>query len=160
MNRNKPYILSADEALQLADLYFEAATTEEQEEALKHYIVAQAADDRRFDELRAIMGLAAYARKVQSEAFKPHAASHVRHHRRTVAMRWAAAIAIIFAASTVVGTLTYQHNNQCIAYIGGQKVTDTELVMQAMHASIDNVGAPTDTPSVEAQIGDMLNTIE
>lgn len=153
MKSNSTHILTTDEALALADRYFEAQTTEAEERLLKLYVASEAAADCRFDEVRAVMGLAAYSRKAQ-----PATGKHRRH--RAAIVRWAAAIAVVFAASATIGTATYRNNNQCVAYIGGKKVTDTEKVMQAMQASIDNVGASSAPSDVEAQLGDMFDTME
>lgn len=151
---------TANEALRLADRYFEASTTEAEEQALKAYVTGDGIDDTRFDEVRALMGLAAYGRALQRRQRPSGTTGAVRHRQRTV-LRWAAAVAVGFlAAGATVATLSYRSDNQCVAYINGHKVTETDRVMQAMRTSIREVSAPTETPTVEAQLNDIFKTIE
>ena len=62
------YFASAEEALACAERYFEALTSETEELALKCYAASdEAAADARFDELRAVMGLAAMGRRLANK---------------------------------------------------------------------------------------------
>ena len=62
------YFASTEEALACAERYFEALTSETEELALKCYATSdEAAADARFDELRAVMGLAAMGRRLANK---------------------------------------------------------------------------------------------
>ncbi len=156
-----PSIHSDEEALQLGERYFEALTTEEEEKALKQYIAFQTvADDPRFNELRAVMGFAAkYRMKHRNEATYANRKSGSFKKFRP-AVRWSVAAAITAVVlSSAWGTIAYKRHNECVAYINGQRTTDTELVMQAMEASMAKMQTG-DGQEMEAQLNDMFNTLE
>ena len=87
MKRNKLHILegakasrlSRSEALHLVELYFDAETTEHQEFMLRDYVVNEGKDDVAFNEVRAFMGLMAYARS-RGEALADSSSDHVDLH--------------------------------------------------------------------------------
>ncbi len=151
-------IRSDKEALQLGERYFDALTTEDEEEALKHYVAFEtAADDTRFDELRAVMGFAAKWRIEQRSA--PSYAERASRKKLRPAVRWSVAAAVTaIMLSSAWGTIAYKQHNECVAYINGQRTTDTQLVMQAMEASMAKM--ETDDDKMEMQLNDMFNTLE
>ncbi len=155
-------IHSDEEALLLGERYFDALTTEEEEAALKRYVAFEtAADDARFNELRAVMGFAAKCRRTQkciSENCQPQQSVHKRIHP---AVRWSVAAAVTAVVLTSAwGTFNYRQHNECVAYIDGQRTTDTELVMQAMEASMAKMDRADEETEMEAQLNDMFNTID
>lgn len=154
-------ICSDEEALQLGERYFEALTTEEEEDALKHYVAFKtASDDPRFDELRAVMGLAAKCRSKQRST-PLHAHNNPASRKRfRPAVRWSVAAAVTAVVlSSAWGTIAYKRHNECVAYINGQRTTNTELVMQAMKASMAKIETDNEQ-EMEAQLNDMFNTLE
>lgn len=154
-------IRSDEEALQLGERYFEALTTEEEEKALKQYIAFQTvADDPRFNELRAVMGFAAACSMEHRNASTLAKSKSVSYKKFRPAVRWSVAAAITaIVLSSAWGTVAYKRHNECVAYINGQRTTDTELVMQAMEASMAKMQTD-DGPEMEAQLNDMFNTLE
>lgn len=184
--KQTPNLLTPDEARLLAERYFDALTTEAEELTLKRYICSpEGLADPALDEVRALMGLGAWSRKVKREAapaltprglslpsaagaipaetVSPDAATRtLRPRRRRAALvRWTAAAILVIAASLSSVTIVYNHNNQCVAYIDGHKVTDPHRVEAAMRSSLHEVATPrADQPTVEAQLGDMFKTID
>lgn len=156
-----PSIRSDEEALQLGERYFEAFTTEEEEDALKHYVAFKtASNDSRFDELRVVMGFAAKCRSKQRNT-PLYAHNNLASRKKfRPAVRWSVAAAVTAVVlSSVWGTIAYKRHNECVAYINGQRTTDIELVMQAMEASMAKIGTD-DEQEMEAQLNDMFNTLE
>ncbi len=146
--------LTPEEALRLAARYFEAATTEAEEAALRRFVaVGPGRADARFDTVRAVMGFAAYGARRQATplAVRP---------RRAMARRVAAAVVALLAGAATLAVTTYRTNNRCVAYVHGQRVTDAAEVMGAMQASVRHVAAPTGEPSVERQLQDLVRTLD
>lgn len=134
-------------AERLTERFFEAQTTEAEEEWLKRFAVSPAGTAPRFDELRAVLGLAAYASRSRTLQL------------RRLTLRYAAAAACcLLMGSAAIFTYSYRQQNQCLAYINGVRTTDSERVMAAMHQSVAEMAAPTGTCGIEQQLGDMLRT--
>lgn len=134
-------------AERLTERFFEAQTTEAEEEWLKRFAVSPAGTAPRFDELRAVLGLAAYANRSRTLQL------------RRLTLRYAAVAACcLLMGGAALFTYSYRQQNQCLAYINGVRTTDSERVMAAMHQSVAEMAAPTGTCGIEQQLGDMLRT--
>ena len=157
-NHIQSNIISRKEARKLTARYFEAETSEAEEGQLKSFLCTPESSDPAFEEVRALMGLGAYSRHVYQKRRVSRTATPRK--RSTTLLRWAAAIAIVLITGVSAGTFAYQHNNQCVAYIDGRKITDSRQVMQAMRTSMHNVGAPTGTSTVESQLKEMFDTMD
>ena len=148
-----PTHLTLQKAERLTERFFEAQTTEAEEEWLKRFAVSPAGTAPRFDDLRAVLGLAAYARRQQTPV-----RSHALQLRRLTLRYAAAAACCLLMGGAAIFTYSYRQQNQCLAYINGVRTTDTERVMAAMHQTVADMAAPTGTCSIEQQLGDMLRT--
>lgn len=149
----QPSPLTLQKAERLTKRFFEAQTTEAEEEWLKRFAVSPAGASPRFDELRAVLGLAAYA----SRQTTPRRSRTLRLQRQP--LRYAAAVACcLIMGGAAIFTYSYRQQNQCLAYINGVRTTDSERVMAAMHQSVAEMAAPTGTCGFEQQLGDMLRT--
>ena len=143
----QPSPLTLQKAERLTKRFFEAQTTEAEEEWLKRFAVSPAGASPRFDELRAVLGLAAYASRSRTLQL------------RRLTLRYAAAAACcLLMGGAAIFTYSYRQQNQCLAYINGVRTTDSERVMAAMHQSVAEMAAPTGTCGFEQQLGDMLRT--
>lgn len=161
MKTNFTHILTMSEALRLMERYFEAETSEQEEKVLKQFISSPAGASAHFDELRAVMGLAAFGKQMKHSRPQDHVPEHRnRSHRTVTLLRWSVAAVLCIAFGVSLSVYNFRQENQCIAYIHGQKITDSEQVIAAMHCSLADVGAPTETPSVETQLNDIFQTIE
>lgn len=144
----QPLRLTAVEAEELAERYFEAQTSEEEERALACFAATPEAAAPQFDELRAALSLAAFARRRTAAVPK----------RRTLrpALRYAAVAAV---ACTVLAAawMAPRPAPDCVAYIHGQRTTNAEAVEAAMHRSLSDIAAPLATETMEEQMAEALD---
>ena len=141
-------------AERLTERFFEAQTTEAEEKWLKRFAVSPAGATPRFDELRAVLGLVAYASRSRTT---PRRSRTLQLRRLTLRYAAAAACCLLMGGAAIF-TYSYRQQNQCLAYINGVRTTDTERVMAAMHQTVADMAAPTGTCGIEQQLGDMLRT--
>lgn len=134
---------------ELAERYFEAQTTDFEEEALARFLATPASQGKEFDELRAVMGFVATGRAI-----------HNRQRTRRVRLRYYAAAAAITGvlALTAVWQVA-QRTNVCVAYINGERYTDKEIVFSEAMKSIDKVRHDLPQETVQEQLSDIFQTI-
>lgn len=134
---------------ELAERYFEARTTDVEEEALARFLATPASQGKEFDELRAVMGFLAIGRAI-----------HKRQRTRRVRLRYYAAAAAITGvlALTAVWQVT-ERTNVCVAYINGERYTDKEIVFSEAMKSIDKVRHDLPQETVQEQLSDIFQTI-
>lgn len=125
----------------LAERFFEAGTSEEEERELRRFITSGLAGSE-FNDVRAVMGLAAVGAR--------------RYHRRrcrcrrTVFLSAAAAAAAVVVMTAV--SLAADGGDSCVAYINGTKHTDEAIVMAQMHSTMDEMAQQAQELSVERQM--------
>lgn len=119
----------------LAERFFEAGTSEEEERDLRRFITSGLAGSE-FNDVRAVMGLAAVG-----------ARRYNRRRRRTVFLSAAAAAVVMTAVS-----LAADGGDSCVAYINGTKHTDEAIVMAQMHSTMDEMAQQAQELSVERQM--------
>lgn len=134
---------------ELAERYFEAQTTDVEEEALARFLATPASQGKEFDELRAVMGFVATGRAI-----------HNRQRTRRVRLRYYAAAAAITGvlALTAVWQVA-ERTNVCVAYINGERYTDKEIVFSEAMKSIDKVRYDLPQETVQEQLSDIFQTI-
>lgn len=120
----------------LAERFFEAGTSEEEERELRRFIASGLAGSE-FNDVRAVMGLAAVG-----------ARRYNRRRRRTVFLSAAAAAAVVMTAVS----LAADGGDSCVAYINGTKHTDEAIVMAQMHSTMDEMAQQAQELSVERQM--------
>lgn len=125
----------------LAERFFEAGTSEEEERELRRFIASGLAGSE-FNDVRAVMGLAAVG-----------ARRYNRRRRRTVFL--SAAAAAVVAVMTAV-SLAADGGDSCVAYINGTKHTDEAIVMAQMHSTMDEMAQQAQELSVERQMDDFF----
>lgn len=124
----------------LAERFFEAGTSEEEERELRRFIASGQAGSE-FNDVRAVMGLAAVG-----------ARRYNRRRRRTVFLSAAAAAAVVMTAVS----LAADGGDSCVAYINGTKHTDEAIVMAQMHSTMDEMAQQAQELSVERQMDDFF----
>lgn len=124
----------------LAERFFEAGTSEEEERELRRFIASGLAGSE-FNDVRAVMGLAAVG-----------ARRYHRRRRRTVFLSAAAAAAVVITAVS----LAADGGDSCVAYINGTKHTDEAIVMAQMHSTMDEMAQQAQELSVERQMDDFF----
>ena len=125
----------------LAERFFEADTSEEEERELRRFIASGQAGSE-FNDVRAVMGLAAVG------------ARRYNRRRRTVFLS-AAAAAVVAVVMTAV-SLAANGGDSCVAYINGTKHTDEAIVMAQMHSTMDEMAQQAQELSVERQMDDFF----
>ena len=138
------------EWLELVEKYFDALTTQQEEQELKKFLVTPAADAQCFNEIKAVMGYFA-----TQKAIKKRAKSHVPN----IAKWSAVAAAILAIAATFAWNSISNEENICIAYVNGIKYTDEAMVMKEMQQTFCMMGNTAEEYSIEEQLNDMFNTI-
>lgn len=126
----------------LAERFFEAGTSEEEEERELRRFIASGLAGSEFNDVRAVMGLAAVG-----------ARRYHRRRRRTVFL--SAAAAVVAVVMTAV-SLTADGGDSCVAYINGTKHTDEAIVMAQMHSTMDEMAQQAQELSVERQMDDFF----
>lgn len=155
--------LTLEEALRLADRYFEAQTSEEEEERLRDFILTAENADSRFNDVRAVMSVALCPPHTVTASEHKHKHQHKRIHTSFSVLVRRTAVAASFLLIAGVATTSYLHqeNNLCIAYINGQKVTDHERVEKAMHDVLRQMDTPHDhTSPIKEQMSNMFGPLE
>lgn len=134
---------------ELVERYFEAETTDAEEEALIRFLATPASQGKEFDELRAVMGFAATGRALYN-----------RQRSRGVRFRYYAAAAAIMGvmALTTVWQMA-ERTNVCVAYINGERCTDKEIVFSEAIKSIGKVRHDLPQETVQEQLSDIFQTI-
>ena len=125
----------------LAERFFEAGTSEEEERELRRFIASGLAGSE-FNDVRAVMGLAAVG-----------ARRYHRRRRRTVFLS-AAAAAVVAVVMTAVSLAA--DGDSCVAYINGTKHTDEAIVMAQMHSTMDEMAQQAQELSVKRQMDDFF----
>ncbi len=134
---------------ELAERYFEAQTTDVEEEALARFLATPASQGKEFDELRAVMGFVATGRAI-----------HNRQRTRRVRLRYYAAAAAITGVLTLTAVWQVaERTNVCVAYINGERYTDKEIVFSEAMKSIDKVRHDLPQETVQEQLSDIFQTI-
>lgn len=109
----------------LAERYFLAETTEQEEAALCRFLCSDEAQDPRFDEVRATMSFL--------HACRPKRRTSVKFPFRAVA------VAACLMAAACIGWYQYQHYNISDVRVAGQNVeADASLLMQKQMAEMFN----------------------
>ena len=145
----KKYERTIPQWKELARRYFEAETTEAEEDALVRFLATPAAQGKEFDELRAVMGYAATGRVLYG-----------RRRTRGMRLRYYAAAAV---AGLIVLTTAWrltESANVCVAYINGQRCTDKEVVLSEALKSIEKVSHRSSEETVQSQLSDIFHTLE
>lgn len=130
---------------EMIERYFEATLSEEEETALKAFLASPEGQAPEYDDVRAVMGYFAAGRSVEILRSRPLPQNDRKMWRRILAI--AASLAIIIT----LGVSIYNRNNVCVSFVGGQKITDKEVVMN----DVDNILA--DLLSDRTDMEELLN---
>lgn len=141
--------------LTIAEKYFDATATAEEEKALAAFLAYEESDIPDFNEIKAVMGYLATARSVEKKHTKGR-----KQASGSFAARWSAAAAAI-AITAYIG---FQFNkvetadkDVYIVNINGEIYTDKEMVLTYMHQTMAVIGSTTKKNSVEEQLGAMFS---
>ena len=134
---------------ELIEGYFEGTLSQDEETALKVFLVSEEGQGPEYDEVRAVMGYFAAGRSV--EILRSRSLSQNDRKHASAIWRRIAAVAASLAIIITLGVSIYNKENICVSYVGGQKVTDKEVVMN----DVDNILA--DLLSDRTDMEELLN---
>lgn len=142
---------------EMVERYFDARTTEVEEARLKAFLLTEEGAAPEYDEVRAVMGVAAVIRRGEQKT-KGRAAAPRKslRHWQTVAA------SCLLCLTLGVSVYSYRrHNPDCIAYIDGRRVTDREIVLREMEMTLRSAMSDDATsPTLEGQMQDLFSTLE
>lgn len=141
----------------LIERYFDAQTSEAEEAQLRAFLLSEEGASPQFDEVRAVMGLAAVLRRGETSASRP--ATTARRSLRP----WTKIAASLFISLTLgLSIYAYRwHHPDCIAYIDGHRVTNRERVLHEMEMTLRSVVTEDIAePTLEDQMQDLFSTLE
>lgn len=154
------------EWLRIAEKYFDATITPQEEKALAAFLSAEESNSPEFNEIKAVMGYFATARAASRKEQKTK-----RKIRKRKIASWSSAAAAITIAAAIgfsysgtgkeekqlVAQATENGRNIYIAYINGKAYTDEETVLKQMHETMAMIGNTTRGNAVEEQLATMFN---
>ena len=109
------------------DRYFEGTLSEAEELRLKAFLTSPEGQASEYDEVRAVMGYFAVGKSLSRKEADEYSRKGIRRHGSAwLRVAVAAVCAVIFIT---IGVNVYNKENVCVSYVGGQKVTDKEVVM-------------------------------
>ena len=153
MKQNKMNIhpeRSIQEWEELAERYFDASTTDAEEQELKHFLLSSKAVGQTFDEAKAVMGFLKAGQSLHQE----------KKNHRTVNYRKVAAVLCLIVGSAAVWNALNREQNVCEAYIYGTKCTEVAMVMSQMQHSLDKVNYAEEENVVETQLSDLFQMMK
>lgn len=135
---------------ELAERYFEAETSDAEEEALARFLATPAAQGKEFDELRAVMGYVVTGR-----------AMYRKKRKRGSMLIYNAAAAVITGIIVVTTVWRFtERTNVCVAYINGERCTEREIVFSEAMKSIEKVRNDLSQETVQEQLSDIFQTLD
>lgn len=144
----------------LGERYLDAATSPEEEAWLLGFLTSPAGAAEEFRELRAVLTFTAMGRRQHTLRPAVPAAAPKHSRRRTLVWRCAAAVAVVALACTALWTMrpdgTSESTDICVAYVGGERITDEARVMALMQESMAEVEAPECDDLLRSELSDML----
>ena len=123
--KNKSYYLD------LADRWFDALLTGDEERELKSFLATT--EDPDFDEVKAVAGFFAAGKA----AAAGRASAGDDAPRR--ALRWVAALAVAASLALVAAIGLYHRQNDCYILAYGVKSTDPQLALEDMTATLEGI---------------------
>ena len=135
---------------ELVERYFDALTTDAEEQELKSCLLSPEAVDKVFDEAKAVMGFL----KVGQSLHQKKASHSIKHYWK------AAAIVCAIVGSATIWNVSNRMQNVCAAYIYGTKCTEVAMVLSQMKHSLDKVNYPAENDIVETQLSYFFQLME
>lgn len=136
--------------LSLVDRYFDGETTDEEERLLRQFLVSDEAKDKRFDAVKAVMGLLVVGKRKHQRRI---VGTQRRRENWLIVGQVAAFLAFVF----LVGRPFFNAPApDYVMFSQGQRITDETLVMNEMEQTMAEVFSPTATPDVDAQLNEIF----
>lgn len=124
--------------------YFDALTTDKEEQELREFLLSPEAVGDVFDEARAVMGFLKVGQALNKQ--KKYSSRY---------WKVAAMICGVMLGGTTLWNVWNQMNNICEAYVYGTKYTEVAVVMSQIQNSLDKVN-DVEENIVESQLSDFF----
>jgi hypothetical protein len=151
--KNIHHTRSLQEWEALVERYFDAMTTEREEQELKAFLLSPEATGNVFDEARAVMGFL----KVGQTLYKKKPRKRLWGHAHYLKI---AAVCGGIVLGAALWSQWYGRNNICEAYIYGKKHTEVAMVITQLQHSLDKVYDTNQKDIVEVQLTEMFQLME
>lgn len=135
---------------ELVERYFDALTTDAEEQQLRSFLLSSEAVGEVFDEAKAVMGFLEAGRTMHQEK---------KGHRMMHYWKVAAMVAVVMGSAALWNAWD-RMQNVCEAYIYGKKCTEVAMVMSQVQHSLDKVNYPEEEDIVETQLSDFFQMME
>ncbi len=135
---------------ELVERYFDALTTDAEEQELRSFLLSSEAVGEVFDEAKAVMGFLEAGRTMHQEK---------KGHRMMHYWKVAAMVAVLMGSAALWNAWD-RMQNVCEAYIYGKKCTEVAMVMSQVQHSLDKVNYPEEEDIVETQLSDFFQMME
>ena len=135
---------------ELVERYFDALTTDAEEQQLRSFLLSSEAVGEVFDEAKAVMGFLEAGQSMHQEK---------KGHRMMHYWKVAAMVAVVMGSAALWNAWD-RMQNVCEAYIYGKKCTEVAMVMSQVRHSLDNVNYPEEEDIVETQLSDFFQMME
>lgn len=140
----------------LIQRYFEAETTEAEENELRSFLSTSPGLDSRYDEVRAVMGYLAVGRSLNKKKMARRPSRMIRTMRHVGV---AASLALMIGFVSFYWSDLISERESYVAYVDGNKITDRAIVSQLMQESFAGVGIGEAESDAEAQLLEMFTII-
>ncbi len=140
----------------LIQRYFEAETTEAEENELRSFLSTSPGLDSRYDEVRAVMGYLAVGRSLNKKKMARRPSRMIRTMRH---IGVAASLALMIGFVSSYWSDLISERESYVAYVDGNKITDRAIVSQLMQESFAEVGIGEAESDAEAQLLEMFTII-
>lgn len=140
----------------LIQRYFEAETTEAEENELRNFLSTSPGLDSRYDEVRAVMGYLAVGRSLNKKKMARRPSRMIRTMRHVGV---AASLALMIGFVSFYWSDLISERESYVAYVDGNKITDRAIVSQLMQESFAGVGIGEAESDAEAQLLEMFTII-
>ena len=143
-NMNIKQKRSIQEWEEWVERYFDALTTDKEEQELREFLLSPEAVGDVFDEARAVMGFLKVGQALNKQ--KKYSSRY---------WKVAAMICGVMLGGTTLWNVWNQMNNICEAYVYGTKYTEVAVVMSQIQNSFDKVN-DVEENIVESQLSDFF----
>ena len=153
IDEHKIYGLYQDEWDGIIEKYFDGETSDEEEKLLLRFLATPQANDKKYNEIKAVMGYVAVGKTIYEK--------NNRNNKRfsIIPTKWIAAVVIGCIIGTAGWKIVDNQQNVCVAYIGGEKCTDTQTVMAQVRQSLHSMNNEESRGTVDDQLKDIFTTI-
>ncbi|MBR4922726.1 MAG: hypothetical protein IKY99_03770 [Bacteroidaceae bacterium] len=144
---------SPQEWEELVERYFDAMTSDKEEQELKAFLLTKEATGNVFDEARAVMGFLKVGQTLHKEKSRKRPWNNTHYWK-------IAAVCCGIAFGAALWNTWYSTNNICEAYIYGEKHTKVAMVMAQVNNSLDKIYDTSEENIIETQLKELFQLME